>query len=101
MKIQMMPRTATIHMAELVKLTSNPPADSGATSWISHCARGPCATASTLALILPDVLAHPRSPPNIPEARPPAERKTDVQGPSVEGLVNLGGPRRMTQKKNK
>src|SRR3546814_7001703 len=69
MKIQMMPRTATIHMAELVKLTSNPPADSGATSWISNCARGLCATASTLVFILPAVLADTGYLPNIPECR--------------------------------
>src|SRR3546814_20249244 len=81
MKIQMMPRTATIHMAELVKLTSNPPADSGATSWISNCARGLCATASTLVFILPAVLADTGYLPNIPECRAHAHKEQDEQAP--------------------
>src|SRR3546814_1765548 len=81
MKIQMMPRTATIHMAELVKLTSNPPADSGATSWISNCARGLCATASTLVFILPAVLADTGYLPNIPECRAHAQKEQDEQEP--------------------
>src|SRR3546814_20866789 len=81
MKIQMMPRTATIHMAELVTLTSNPPADSGATSWISNCARGLCATASTLVFILPAVLADTGYLPNIHECRAHAQKEKDKQEP--------------------
>src|SRR3546814_19062712 len=81
MKIQMMPRTATIHMAELVKLTSNPPAYSGATLWISNCARGLCATASTLVFILPAVLAATGYLPNVPECRAHAEKEPDETEP--------------------
>src|SRR3546814_13172612 len=68
-------------MAELVKLTSNPPADSGATSWISNCARGLCATASTLVFILPAVLADTGYLPNIPECRAHAQTEQAEQEP--------------------